>query len=490
VSTQTFIQQDELFIGGQWLAPQGTGRIEVLSASTEEPVGSVPEAAEADVDAAVAAARRAFDDPTGWASWSVEDRAMVLERLADAIDARAEEVARRVSLQNGMPIAISTQLEGVFPQVLLRYYAGLIRGVQLEEERTGLLGGQILVQRKPVGVVGAIVPWNFPQSLAMFKLAPLLAAGCTVVVKPSPETVLDSIVLAEAIVEAGVPEGVISIVPGGREIGAYLVEHPGVDKVAFTGSTAAGRRIAARCGELLRPVTLELGGKSAAVVLDDADIAASAEALFGATLLNNGQTCFLGTRVLAPRSRYDEVLTVFGGLAEALQVGDAMDPATQIGPMASRAQRERVEGYIAKGKAEGARVIAGGGPAEQERGWFVRPTVFADVDNRHTIAQEEIFGPVLSVIPYDTDEEALAIANDSEYGLGGSVWTADPERGAAFAKRVQTGSIGINHFMIDPAAPFGGVKASGLGRELGPEGLEAYFALQTMYKTAGAAGAA
>ncbi len=484
MSTSTLIESDELFVGGRWAAPKGAARIDVRSASTEEPIGSVPEGCDADIDAAVDAARAAFDDPRGWSSWSADQRASALERLADAFDARAPEIARRVSMQNGMPISVAGQLEGTFPQALMRYYAGLIRQTPLQEERAGLLGGQILVERKPVGVVGAIVPWNFPESLAMFKLAPLLAAGCTAVIKPSPETVLDSLELAEAIMEAGLPDGVVNIVPGGRELGAYLVEHPRVDKVAFTGSTAAGRKIGARCGELLRPVTLELGGKSAAIVLDDADIAGSAEQLFSATLLNNGQTCYLGTRVLAPRSRYDEVVQVFGGLAGALQVGDALDPATQIGPMASARQRDRVEGYIAKGKAEGARVVAGGGKTDREHGWFVQPTVFADVDNSsHTIAREEIFGPVLSVIPYDSEADAVAIANDSDYGLGGSVWTTDPERGTAVARRVQTGSIGINHYLPDPAAPFGGVKHSGMGRELGPEGLAAYLAIQSIYHT-------
>jgi aldehyde dehydrogenase (NAD+) len=333
-------------------------------------------------------------------------------------------------------------------------------------------------------VVGAIVPWNFPQALAMFKLAPLLAAGCTTVIKPSPETVLDSLLLAEAVEEAGLPPGVVNIVPAGREVGAYLVEHPGVDKVAFTGSTAAGRSIARRCGELLRPVTLELGGKSAAILLDDADLSEASQALFEATLLNNGQTCYLGTRVLAPRARYEEMLAVFAGLADALQVGDSLDPETQIGPLASARQRDRVESYIEKGRAEGARVIAGGGrPQAMERGWFVQPTVFADVENTHTIAREEIFGPVLAVIPYDGVDDAIAIANDSEYGLGGSVWTSDPEHGADVAVRVQTGSIGVNHYTLDPAAPFGGVKASGLGRELGPEAISAYVQIQSLYKT-------
>ncbi len=483
MSTRTTIDSDELFIGGDWVPPRGSGRISVTGASTEELVGSVPEGANADIDAAVKAARAAFEDPSGWSSWSIEDRAQALERLAGALEGRGEESAHRVSLQNGMPISIALATEAVFPAVLARYYAGMIRQSTLEEDRQGLLGGTIHVVSKPVGVVGAIVPWNYPQCLTMFKLAPLLAAGCTVVIKPSPETVLDSLLLAEAIVEAGLPAGVVNIVPGGRELGAYLVEHPNVDKIAFTGSTAAGRTIARRCGELLRPVTLELGGKSAAIVLDDADLSESAEALFGATLANNGQTCYLGTRVLAPRSRYDEVVEIFGGLAGALAVGDSLDPATQIGPMVSARQRERVEGYIEKGRAEGARVVTGGGrPEEMDRGWFVEPTIFADVQNNYTIAREEIFGPVLSVIPYDGVDQAVAIANDSDFGLGGSVWTADHERAEAVARRVQTGSIGINHYMIDPVAPFGGVKASGLGRELGPEGLTAYLQLQSIYE--------
>ena len=485
MSTQTTIDSDELFIGGDWVQPLGSGRISVIAASTEELVGSVPEGTNADIDAAVKAARSAFDDPSGWSSWSVEDRAQALERLATALESRGEESARRVSLQNGMPISIALATEAVYPAVLAHFYAAMIRQTSLEEDRQGLLGGTVHVVSKPVGVVAAIVPWNFPQVLTMFKLAPLLAAGCTVVIKPSPETVLDSLLLAEAIVEAGLPAGVVNIVPAGREVGAYLVEHPGVDKVAFTGSSAAGRAIARRCGELLRPVTLELGGKSAAIVLDDADLSQATEALFAATLLNNGQTCYLGTRVLAPRARYGEVLEVFSALAGALQIGDSLDPATQIGPMASAKQRERVEGYIEKGRSEGGRVVAGGGrPEAQEHGWFVQPTIFADVDNSDTIAREEIFGPVLAVIPYDGVDQAVAIANDSDFGLGGSVWSRDPERAQDVARRVQTGSIGINHFTLDPTAPFGGVKASGLGRELGPEGLAAYLQLQSIYEAA------
>jgi acyl-CoA reductase-like NAD-dependent aldehyde dehydrogenase len=483
MTTQTTIDSDELFIGGEWAEPHGSERIAVIAASTEAPAGSVPEGTSADIDAAATAARRAFDDPTGWSSWSVEDRAQALERLASALEARGEEIARRVSLQNGMPISIALETEAVFPAVLARYYAALVRESPLEETRDSLAGGKIRVLRKPVGVVGAIVPWNFPQCLSMFKLAPALAAGCTIVIKPSPETVLDSLLLAEAITEAELPAGVVNIVPGGRELGAYLVEHPLIDKIAFTGSSASGRLVATRCGELLRPVTLELGGKSAAIVLDDADLASAVEALFAATLVNNGQMCALSTRVLAPRSRYDDVVGVLAGLAGALQVGDSLEPTTQIGPVASARQRERVEGYIQKGRAQGARVVIGGGrPAERERGWFVEPTIFAEVENSHTIAREEIFGPVLAVIPYDGVDEAVALANDSDFGLGGSVWTSDPERGEAVAERVQTGSIGINHYTLDPVAPFGGVKASGIGRELGPEGLAAYQQLQSIFQ--------
>jgi aldehyde dehydrogenase (NAD+) len=483
MSTQTSIDRDELFIGGEWTEARGQDRIAAIAASTEETVGSVPDGSNADIDAAAAAARAAFDDSAGWSSWPVEDRAQALERLAGALEARGEEIARRVSLQNGMPISIAMGTEAVFPAVLARYYAGLIRATALEETRDGLLGGKIRVLRKPIGVVGAIIPWNFPQCLTMFKLAPALASGCTVVMKPSPETVLDSLLLADAIAEAELPPGVVNIVPGGRELGAYLVEHPQIDKVAFTGSSASGRLVGARCGELLRPVTLELGGKSAAIVLDDADLGSAVEALFAATLLNNGQMCALSTRVLAPRSRYDEVVGVLAGLAGSLQVGDSLEPTTQIGPVASARQRDRVEGYIEKGRAQGARVVVGGGrPAERDRGWFVEPTIFADVDNSYTIAREEIFGPVLAVIPYEGVDEAVAIANDSDFGLGGSVWTSDPERGEQVAKRVQTGSIGINHYTLDPAAPFGGVKASGIGRELGPEGLAPYFQLQSIYE--------
>ena len=476
------VEFDRLYIGGEWVAPSGSARFEISSPSTEEPVGSAPDCSAADGDAAVAAARQAFDDPSGWSHWEPARRVEVLDRFATAMEARSEQLARLVSAQNGMPVSISSQLEGAFPAVLLRYYGQQIQEWPLEQTRINPFGGRTLVTQEPVGVVAAIVPWNFPQALAFMKLAPALAAGCTVVVKPSPETPLDCFIVAEAAQEAGLPPGVVNFVPGGRELGAHLVSHPGVDCVAFTGSTAAGRTIAETCGRMLRPVSLELGGKSAAIVLDDADLTGHMEQLFGACLMNNGQTCWLNSRILAPRSRYDDVVDAFAALAGGVTVGNALDPATQIGPMTGARQRERVEGYIAKGKSEGARVVVGGGrPENLERGYFVAPTILADVKNSDTVAREEIFGPVLSVIPYDSDDDAVAIANDSDYGLGGSVWTSDHERGVAVARRVQTGTIGINGYANDPTAPFGGVKASGIGRELGPEGLAHFLTVKSIY---------
>lgn len=478
----TPITYDRLYLGGHWAEPATDRTITVRSPATEERIGTVPEASEADADVAVAAARRAFDDDEGWAKWPPGRRADVLERFAAALEACAAETARRVSAQNGMPITLAHHFEGGFPALLLRYYATLMRETPQEETRPGLFGGACRVLREPVGVVAAIVPWNVPQAITFLKLAPALASGCAVVLKPAPETVLDALLMCEAAREAGLPEGVLSVVPGGRELGAHLVTHPLVDKVSFTGSTAAGRAIAESCGRLLRPVTLELGGKSAAIVLDDADLGAVIERFFAATLLNNGQICWLGTRVLAPRSRYAQVVDTVTELARSLVVGDPLDPATQVGPLVSARQRERVESYIAKGLGEGARLTAGGGrPAGRGRGWFVEPTVFADVDNAHTIAQEEIFGPVLAVIPYSSEEEAVALANASDYGLGGSVWTSDPARGEALARRVRSGTVGVNGYVNDPVAPFGGMKRSGLGRELGPEGLHGYQVSRTVY---------
>lgn len=478
-------RHETLFIGGEWTRPAGGETIVAINPSTEQAVGSMPAASTADVDAAVAAARRAFEEPDGWATWEPARRAEVLDRLADELEARSEAIATTVSSQNGMPISMARGLEGAYPMTVLRYYASLARSASFSDVHPGMLGGETEVRRVPFGVVAAIVPWNFPQVLTSFKVGGAFAAGCTVVLKPSPEAALDSYLLAEAAEAAGVPAGVLNIVPGGRETGAHLVAHPGVDKIAFTGSTTAGRAIAETCGRLLRPVTLELGGKSAGIVLDDADLSpeAIASELVPATLVNNGQTCFISSRILAPRSRYDEVLELVTALASSLAVGDALDPDTAVGPMATEAQRARVESYIAKGRGEGFKLTTGGGrPSHLDRGYFVEPTVFGDVDNASALAQEEVFGPVLCVIGYDSVDDAVRIANDSDYGLAGTVWSADPERALKVAHRIQTGTIGINRYLPDPSAPFGGWKASGIGSELGPEGMAAYLRIQTVYR--------
>ena len=473
----TTVRQEALFIGGEWVAGTEADPIELVDPSTERRIATVASAGPADVDRAVTAARRALP---AWAGLTNTQRAEHLERLAQELERRTEQIAYAVSTQNGMPITLSTQLEAGFPPLLLRYYAELVKTRSAVSRRTGLLGGQIDVVDKPVGVVGVIVPWNFPQTLSMMKIAPAVATGNTVVVKPSPETVLDALIVAEAIAESGIPAGVINIVPGGVAVGRHLVGHPGIDHIAFTGSTETGREIARQCGGLLRPVSLELGGKSAAIVLDDGDITASMESFFAATLLNNGQTCFLGTRVLAPRSRYHEVVDALAGLAAGATIGDAVAESTMIGPMVTAAHRDKVEGYIALGKASGGKLVTGGTRPDRA-GWFVTPTVFADVTNDQPIAREEIFGPVLAVIAYDDDDDAVTIANDSPYGLGGSVWSQDPQRARALAQRIETGTIGINGYNLDPAAPFGGVKNSGIGREWGPEALETYVELQSIY---------
>lgn len=474
-------QHTALYINGSWDEPTGGESIAVISPTTEQQIGVVPRAANADVDKAVAAAGRALR-ASDWSGIDAEGRAKILFRLADELEANAKERAELTSVQNGMPIVIATEAEGAAPVGILRYYAALATQLPLEERRPRLgAPGETVVRREPVGVVAAIVPWNYPQVLTMFKVAPALAAGCTVVLKPAPETTLDALELAAAAERAGLPAGVLNVVTGGADIGEYLVSHPGVHKVAFTGSTTAGRAIGEICGRLLRPVTLELGGKSAAIVLDDADLEATAAGLATASMLNNGQTCHLSTRILAPRSRYDQVVAAVAGMASSLPVGDPLDSATFIGPLVSSRQRDRVETYIQLGKDAGAKLITGGGRPDRDAGWFVEPTVFADVDNSSRIAQEEIFGPVLSVIPYDDVNEAVSIANDSEYGLGGSIWTSDPEKGLDIARRVETGSVGINFYDLDLGAPFGGVKASGLGRELGPEGMAAYYQFKSIY---------
>ncbi|WP_436778250.1 aldehyde dehydrogenase [Yinghuangia sp. YIM S09857] len=477
---------DMLFIGGHYVRPPGPRvTVEVVNPADESVVGSFPAATAADVDDAVAAARNALDSPA-WGGLSPVERTAALVRFADALETNLVERAALTTLQNGMPIALALDAEGAGPVGLLRYYAALASVVPAEETRPRLDGsGCTVVTRDPVGVVAAVVPWNFPQTLTMFKLAPALAAGCTVVLKPAPETTLDAYALADAALAAGLPPGVLSVVPGGADIGELLVTHPGVDKVAFTGSTAAGRRIGEVCGRLLRPVSLELGGKSAAILLDDADVEDFAGRLAAVSLLNNGQTCHLSTRILVPRGHHNAVAEVVGAVAASLVVGDPMDPATGLGPLVSRRQRARVEAHIAAAISAGTTVVTGGGARPRDRGWFVAPAVFADVDNGAPLAREEVFGPVLAVIPYRDTDEAVRLANDSPYGLAGTVWTSDPERGLAVARQVETGTIGVNDYSIDAGAPFGGVKASGIGRELGPEGLAAFTVTKSVYLSAG-----
>ena len=451
----------------------------VLEAATGELLGDGASGTEADIDAAVAAARSALPQ---WSSASPDHRATVLKAFAAALHQRAESTGALVSRENGMPIRLSRGANGLFPAALLGYYATLVTETPIEEIRPSMIGHTI-VRREPVGVVAAIVPWNYPQALAAFKLAPALAAGCTVVLKAAPETALDALVFAEAAEESGMPPGVLNVVPGGVEAGKHLVSHPGVDKVSFTGSTVAGRIIGEVCGRMLRPVTLELGGKSAAIILDDADLDATIRGLQSVSFVNNGQTCYLGSRILAPRSRYAEVVDALADLVNGFTVGDPLDKATDIGPVVSARQRDRVLGYIEAGRDSGAKLVAGGGvPKDQPRGWFVSPTVFADVDNSDRIAQEEIFGPVLAVIAYDDDEQAVALANDSEFGLAGTVWSTDVERATQVARAMKTGTVGINDYQLDIGAPFGGVKASGIGRELGPEGLDEFYNLKSIYR--------
>ncbi|MEV4240322.1 MULTISPECIES: aldehyde dehydrogenase [unclassified Nocardia] len=463
---------DSLFIGGRWTAPAGTERLQVISPATVEPVGSVPVVGRADVDAAVAAARHAFDNGP-WPSTPPAERAQVLTRAARLIEERSADLLATLTAEMGAPQMIAMTLNQIPAVAALDAYAGLAESFPWNETRTGLFG-TARVSREPRGVVAAVTAWNVPLFLAVNKIAPALLAGCTMVLKPAPLTPLTANKIGEIFTEAGLPEGVLSILPAEADAAEYLVSHPGVDKVTFTGSTAVGRKIGAIATGQLKSVSLELGGKSAAILLPDMDIA-NIPVLAFSGLMNSGQGCVAQTRILAPRSRYDEILDALVEHVQTLKTGDPTDPATTFGPLISERQRDRVEGYIAMGKEEGARLVLGGGrPADVDRGWFVEPTIFADVDNKSTIAQEEIFGPVLSVIPYETEDEAVAIANDSVYGLAGSVWTADIEHGAEIAARVRTGTYAINWYAFDPSSPFGGYKNSGLGRENGPEGLDAF----------------
>ncbi|WP_078655814.1 aldehyde dehydrogenase [Streptomyces fulvoviolaceus] len=469
------------FIGGAWQTPHGTGRHSVVEAATGEQIAVAALGDEVDVDRAVRAARTALNGP--WGATTAAERAAVMRRFADALEARSEAASVLVSRENGMPIGLSRAFNGGAPAALLRMYADLIEKTPLEAARPAALGSTI-VRREPVGVVGAIVPWNYPLALAMSKVAPALAAGCTLVLKPSPDTALDSYLLADAAVEAGLPDGVLNIVLADREAGMALVRHPEIDKIAFTGSTEAGRVVGAECGRLIRRCTLELGGKSASVFLRDGDLDTFLGGLSSSSFQNNSQTCTTQSRVLVDRSRYAEVVDALAAYATGLRVGNPLDETVQCGPMAGERHQQRVLGYIEQAKADSRLVAGGGRVAGQDRGWFVAPTVFADVDNHSPLAQEEVFGPVIAVMPFDTDEDAVRIANDSNYGLAGSVWTADEERGIGIARRIRTGTVGVNYYSTDLGAPFGGMKDSGIGREFGPEGLDSYLEYKSIYASA------
>ena len=465
-------EHDQLFIGGKWTAPSTSEVIEVHCPATGEYVGKVPLAAAADVDAAVAAARDAFDNGP-WPTTPPKERAAVIAGALKLMEERKDVFTKLLADETGQPPTTVETMQWMSSIGALNFFAGpAVDQVKWQETRAGGYG-QSIVRREPIGVVGAIVAWNVPLFLAVNKLGPALLAGCTVVLKPAAETPLSAIALAEAFAEAGLPEGVLSIVPGGIETGQALTSNPDVDIFTFTGSSGVGKEIGRRAAEMLKPCTLELGGKSAAVVLEDVDLAAAIPMLVFSGIMNTGQACVAQTRILAPRSRYDEIVDAVSAFVQALPVGPPSDPAAQIGSLISEKRRARVGGYIAKGIEEGARLVCGGGrPEGLDNGFFVQPTVFADVDNTMTIAQEEIFGPVLSIIPYDTEDDAIKIANDSVYGLAGSVWTTDVPRGIEVSKKIRTGTYAINWYAFDPCCPFGGYKNSGIGRENGPEGVE------------------
>ncbi|MBL8142292.1 MAG: aldehyde dehydrogenase family protein [Acidobacteria bacterium] len=467
----------DFYIDGAWQRPASTSAIDVRSAATEDVIGRVAAGTADDVDRAVRAARRACD--THWGHTTPGERADWLDRLAAGLKARQADVARTIAMEVGCPITMSTSVQAGLPIVVTQQFAELARTFVFEHEV-----GNSLIAREPWGVVGAITPWNYPLHQIMAKVAPALAAGCTVVLKPSEIAPLNACLLAEVCLEVGLPAGVLNIVHGtGPVVGEALVTHPAIDMVSFTGSLLAGRRIGALTGERIVKCTLELGGKSACVILDDAPFDKAVAHGVKNAMLNSGQTCSAWTRMLVPRARRDDAVALASATLQTLALGDPLDPATRLGPLVSARQRERVLGFIARGRAEGATLVAGGGAAEGfARGHYVAPTIFADVSPSSTVAQEEIFGPVLSILSYDTDDDAVAIANGTIYGLGGGVWSGDPGRALRVARRLRTGQVDINGGRFNARAPFGGYKMSGLGREFGTHGFEEFLQVKAMQR--------
>jgi aldehyde dehydrogenase (NAD+) len=471
---------DRFFIGGEWVAPSSDSTITVTDSATEESFFTVAEAQAADIDRAVSAAKEAFDLGP-WPRMSHTERAGYLRAIATALRRRGEEIGEIWPRESGVLHGIAKRAaEGAART--FEYYASLADTYPFEEEARPTNGGKFgLVVREPVGVVGAIIPWNAPMGLISNKVAPALLAGCTEVLKSSPEAPGEGYLLAEIAEEIGLPGGVLNVVTADREVSELLVRDPRVDKITFTGSTAAGRKIGAICGERIARCTLELGGKSAAVILDDIDLQTVADTISGAECFLSGQVCSSLTRIVVPRHRHDELLDALSATFSKVRVGDPFDPETQMGPLASERQRDRVLGYIDKGIHDGATLATGGQrPAHLERGWFVQPTVFGHVDNNATIAREEIFGPVLSVIPADDERDAVRVANDTIYGLNASVFTDDLERARAVAGELRSGTVGHNAFRTDFGIAFGGFKQSGIGREGGTEGLHPFLETKTV----------
>jgi acyl-CoA reductase-like NAD-dependent aldehyde dehydrogenase len=467
--------KDKLYIDGEWVDPAGKETIDVVNASTEEVMGRIPQGTPEDVDRAVAAARRAFET---WSQTPMAERAERLRAIAAGLAARADEIAATIAQELGMPIGLSKAIQAGLPTMTFTSVPDLLEEIVWEQQV-----GNSLVVREPAGVVGAITPWNYPLHQVAAKVAPAIAVGCTVVLKPSEVNPLSAFILAEIMDEAGLPAGVFNLVTGtGPVVGEAIASHPGIDMVSFTGSTRAGRRVSELASERVKPVALELGGKSPNVILDDADLETAVTDGVAKCFLNSGQTCSALTRMLVPRARLEEAEQIAAAVAEGHTVGDPFEETTRLGPLVSDVQRERVRGYIRKGVEEGARLVTGGDepPEGLAQGYYVRPTVFSDVRTDMTIAQEEIFGPVLSIIPYDDEEDAIRIANDSQYGLAGGVWSADQERAQRVARRIRTGQVEINGGVFNPLAPFGGYKQSGHGRELGRHALEEYLQVKSM----------